>query len=110
MASGFRRKSRTASLWLPPLGGSQGHWRTKCSGSSMAHPYPPHMDKFSYVGKYRYFVTFCTYERQVHFTEAEPVNLVQRQILRATQQQQFLCTAYFRCFVKGAFRLKAEAT
>jgi putative transposase len=94
------------------------------------------MEKFSYVGKYRYFLTFCTHDRRPHFRTTDVVASVRAQILRASTEHQFLSIAYcympdhlhllvegvtdgadLRIFVKAAkqystgfFRLKAEAT
>ena len=68
----------------------QSSWHARCSILIMAHPYPAHMDDFSYVGKYRYFLTFCTHDRKAYFRNADTVDLVRTQILRAARQYQFL--------------------
>jgi hypothetical protein len=39
--------------------------------------YPEHLATFDYVGVYRYSLTFCTYNRDRHFTDAENVRLVE---------------------------------
>jgi REP-associated tyrosine transposase len=64
------------------------------------------MDDFSYVGKYRYFLTFCTHNRRPYFTESEAVDLVREQILRAIIENQFLCIAY--CFMPDHLHLLIE--
>ena len=69
----------------------------------MVHPYPAHMENFSYVGKYRYVLTFNTHDRRTYFTNAEAVELVRAQILRASQQHQFSIVAY--CFMPDHLHL-----
>jgi len=64
------------------------------------------MSSFSYVGKYRYFATFCTYDRQRHFEDEGAVDLVRMQIQRALIQHQFLCIAY--CFMPDHLHLLVE--
>jgi REP-associated tyrosine transposase len=91
VASAFRRKI---------------HRHTSCSNCGVSHPYPPHMEKFSYVGKYRYFLTLCTYDRRPYFERSEVVQLVREQILRATTQEQFLCIAY--CYMPDHLHLLVE--
>jgi putative transposase len=63
----------------------------------MAHPYPPHRDDLPYIGKQSYSLTFCTEERRTIFDNAEPVDLVLAQLLRAAEQRQFAVIAY--CFM-----------
>src|SRR6476660_194400 len=72
----------------------------------MAHPYPAHLDNFSYLGKYRYFLTFCTHDRKPYFRSAETVDLVRTQILRAARQHQFVIVAY--CFMPDHLHLLAD--
>jgi putative transposase len=72
----------------------------------MVHPYPPHMENFSYVGKYRYFLTFTTHDRKTYFTNAETVQLVYAQILRAAHQHQFSIVAY--CFMPDHLHILAD--
>ena len=64
------------------------------------------MDNFSYVGKYRYFLTFTTHDRTPHFTHGEAVDLVRSQILRAARQHQFSVIAY--CFMPDHLHLLTE--
>ena len=61
---------------------------------------------FDYRGLYRYFLTFCTFERNAYFTDAGNVDLVRRQILRAADEQQFAITAY--CFMPDHLHLLVE--
>jgi REP-associated tyrosine transposase len=64
------------------------------------------MDSFSYVGKYRYFLTFCTHDRKAYFRTADTVALVRTQILRAASQYQFLIVAY--CFMPDHVHLLTD--
>ena len=64
------------------------------------------MDNFSYVGKYRYLLTFCTYERKAYFASDERVEVVRAQILRAAHRYQFLFIAY--CFMPDHLHLLTE--
>ena len=59
------------------------------------HPQP--LRGFDYRGKYRYFITFCTYYRRPLFTSVEHVDLARTQILRAAGQESFDLIAY--CFM-----------
>ena len=58
---------------------------------------PEHLKSFDYVGFYRYFLTFCTFERQHHFLRQEHVDLVRTQFLRAAMDTAFAVLAY--CFM-----------
>jgi putative transposase len=69
----------------------------------MAHPYPPHWAKFSYVGRYEYSLTFVTLDRCVVFENAEPVDLVLPQILRAAMEKHFALIRY--CFMPDHLHL-----
>ena len=63
----------------------------------MAHPYPPHHDDLLYIGKQSYSLTFCIEERRVVFCDAEVIDLVCAQILRAAEKERFTIVAY--CFM-----------
>jgi putative transposase len=63
----------------------------------MAHPYPPRWSRCDYIGRHRYFLTFCTDGRRATFTDAGTVSLVLAQFLRAARQHGFEITAY--CFM-----------
>ena len=69
----------------------------------MTHPYPPHDPRLPYVGKYHYFLTFCTDDRRVVFTDQGSVELVIEQILRAAERYGFAITAY--CFMPDHLHL-----
>ena len=58
---------------------------------------PKHLQQFDYRGAYRYFLTFCTYQRHRIFVESQSVNLVLSQILRTASREQFDLAAY--CFM-----------
>jgi len=62
------------------------------------HTKRPHRLKtFTYVGCYRYSLTFCTHLRAKLFVEPEVVQLVLSQFLRAVGQEEFSLLAY--CFM-----------
>jgi putative transposase len=65
--------------------------------------HPEHLKTFDYLGFYRYFLTFCTFERQAHFTTQEHVNLVLLHIQRAASEQRFALIAY--CFMPDHLHL-----
>jgi hypothetical protein len=44
---------------------------------------PGHLKTFDSIGFQRYFLTFCTRDREQVFVSREPVDLVRAQILRA---------------------------
>jgi putative transposase len=69
----------------------------------MAHPYPPHWAKFSYVGHCQYFLTSVTVGRRPVFTDAEDVDLVLPQILRAATEKHFALITY--CFMPDHLHL-----
>jgi putative transposase len=72
----------------------------------MAHPYPPHHPKISYIGRERFFLTFCTEERAPTFVDAANVDLAQLQILRASIEEAFEITAY--CFMPDHLHILME--
>ena len=63
----------------------------------MSHPYPPHNPVLPYIGKQRYFLTFCTKEREDTFEDDAGVELVLAQFLRAAGRYRFEVIAY--CFM-----------
>ena len=63
----------------------------------MSHPYPPHNPDLPYVGKQRYFLTFCANERERTFEEDADVQLAYAQFLRAACRYRFEVFAY--CFM-----------
>jgi REP element-mobilizing transposase RayT len=74
----------------------------------MRSNYPHHLAGFSYVGRHRYSLTFCTYDRQPHFTDAETVALVEAQFLRASTEQPFALIAYV--YMPDHVHIVAEGT
>ena len=72
----------------------------------MAHPYPHHCPSFDYRGRYRYSLTFPTYERRHAFVDARSVSLVWRQLLRAATEKGFEVIAY--CFMPDHLHLVIE--
>ena len=68
---------------------------------------PGHLKSFDYVGLYRYFLTFCTDNRDHHFVAHEHVDVVLEQILRSTSDTGFAMVAY--CFMPDHVHLLVEA-
>ena len=54
---------------------------------------PSRLSSFSYRGKYQYFVTFCTNERQRLFTSSERIDCVRSQMLRTCAETDFAIPA-----------------
>ncbi len=67
---------------------------------------PGHLKSFDYVGRYRYFLTFCTNRRIPRFTDPAVVDLVLSQISRAASEQAFAVIAY--CFMPDHLHLLVE--
>jgi REP-associated tyrosine transposase len=68
---------------------------------------PEHLKAFDYVGLHRYFLTFCTFERQRRFGTREHVAIVHEQFLRAAEHEGFEIPAY--CFMPDHVHLLVEA-
>ena len=68
---------------------------------------PDHLRGFDYRGFHRYFLTFCTFERQRRFTTVDAVDLVMLQIQRAAGEERFAVIAY--CFMPDHVHLLVEA-
>jgi putative transposase len=68
---------------------------------------PDHLRTFSYQGLHRYFLTFCTSERNRLFTTSERVDLVRTQIARTCREEQFAVLAY--CFMPDHLHLLVTA-
>jgi putative transposase len=66
------------------------------------------MNRFSYVGKYRYALVFRTFEGGQIFLDTVSVDLVLSQILRASKEKSFEITAY--CFMPDHVHLLIEGT
>ena len=54
---------------------------------------PGRLSSFDYIGKYSYFVTFCTEERHTAFDSDERVECVRTQILRTCTERRFAIPA-----------------
>jgi putative transposase len=67
---------------------------------------PGHLKTFDYRGLHRYSLTFCTDFRRRVFTDADNVELVKPQILRAAAQSGFAVVAY--CFMPDHLHLLVE--
>src|SRR5690349_14546211 len=63
----------------------------------MAHPYPPRLADFNYIGRHSYPLEFTTFERRSLFTSPDAVDLVRTQLSRACSEQGFAVAA--RCFM-----------
>ena len=70
--------------------------------------YPRHLRGFDYIGLHRYFLTFCTYERQWHFTRADHVGVTLQNILRAADAEYMAVSAY--CFMPDHLHTLVTAT
>jgi len=70
--------------------------------------YPEHLKHFTYVGYARYFLTFCTYQRRPYFHNADAVQLVRDQFLRATTEEA--CELFAYCFMPDHVHMLVEAT
>ena len=78
-----------------------------CEHSRMLTNKPDHLKHFDYTGFHRYFLTFCTNERQQLFTRKEVVDLALLQISRAATQCEFAVIAY--CFMSDHVHLLVHA-
>lgn len=70
--------------------------------------YPRHLSTFDYRGFHRYFLTFCTFERNHYFVDVTNVATVCEHILRAASDLHFAVTAY--CFMPDHVHLLIEGT
>jgi putative transposase len=72
---------------------------------------PGHLKTFDYIGFQRYFLTFCTKDRERLFVLPEPVDLVRTQILRAAGNESLksLLTASCQIMCTPAERLTETA-
>jgi len=65
-----------------------------------------HLKTFDYVGRHRYFLTFCTFERRTLFVTDAAVTNVRTQFLRAADNERFAIIAY--CFMPDHVHLLVE--
>jgi hypothetical protein len=57
--------------------------------------YPRHLRTFDYVGRYAYFLTFCTFQKSRLVITAESVAIVHEQILLVCAAQGFQIKAFY---------------
>jgi REP-associated tyrosine transposase len=68
---------------------------------------PPRLAGFSYVGLRRYFLTFCTLQRELRFVSDEPVDNALLHIRRTAAEEAYDNVAY--CFMPDHVHLLVEA-
>jgi putative transposase len=68
----------------------------------------PRLKTFTYLGRYGYSLTCCTFQRQRVFTDAATVDGVWSQILHAARAEGFAISAY--CFMPDHLHLLCEGT
>jgi putative transposase len=66
----------------------------------------PRLRAFDYLGRYRYFLTLCTYLRREVFVSPDVVDPVRSQILHFSDSFAFAIPAY--CFMPDHVHLLAE--
>jgi putative transposase len=69
---------------------------------------PKRLAKFNYLGRARYFLTFCTHERQNVFRDGEVVERTLKQFRRTATIEKFAVLAY--CFMPDHAHLLVEGT
>jgi putative transposase len=70
--------------------------------------YPRHLATVDYRGFRRYFLTFCTFERNAYFVDRDRVAVVGTQILRASRETDLAVIAY--CYMPDHLHLLVEGT
>ena len=55
---------------------------------------PRRLDSFDYRGPYAYSLTFCTYARELLFSDARAVRRVERHMMRTAAERDFALLAY----------------
>ena len=56
--------------------------------------HPPRLRNFAYIGRYRYFLTFSTYQRRAVFIDAATFDLLRAQFLRSSTEYCIAVDAY----------------
>ena len=85
------------------------HVVSRTSGPSIALTHvmlprrPERLNSFDYLGLHAYFLTYCTDQRHEAFVEADCVEVVSTQILRAAADEQFALVAY--CYMPDHLHL-----
>ena len=69
---------------------------------------PPRIAGFDYRGPYRYFLTFCTFERRETFRDSGVANLVLTQFRRTARRSAFAILAY--CLMPDHVHLLVQGT
>ncbi|MBI4887691.1 MAG: transposase [Acidobacteria bacterium] len=67
---------------------------------------PEHLKTFDYLGLYRYFLTFCTFERRRLFVTRDRVAVARTQFVRAAADANMAFLAY--CFMPDHVHLLME--
>jgi len=67
---------------------------------------PEHLKTFDYLGRYQYFLTFCTHCRTRLFVNDDAIDTVRTQIERAAGEQSFALLAY--CYMPDHVHLLVE--
>jgi putative transposase len=68
--------------------------------------HPSRLKGFDYTGFFRYFLTFCTFERRRYFVHREHAEAVLSQFLRAAEREHMALLAY--CFMPDHAHLLVE--
>ena len=68
--------------------------RVPCHLTRVLTRHPEHLKGFDYTGAYRYFLTFCTFQRRTLFLTREHVDLVLTQFRRTADDEGFAIPAY----------------
>jgi REP element-mobilizing transposase RayT len=69
---------------------------------------PPRIEGFDYLGPYRYFLTFCTFDRRDVFSDVATGQFVASQLRRTCRAQRFAVLAY--CLMPDHAHLLVEGT
>jgi len=64
---------------------------------------PERLKAFDYIGHHAYFLTYCTDQRHAAFADADRVEVVSAQILRAAADERFALIAY--CYMPDHLHL-----
>ena len=68
--------------------------------------HPQRLDAFDYIGRHRYFVTFCTLNRRPLFVDAGLIASIQSHFLE--QAARFACAILAYCFMPDHVHLFIE--
>ena len=69
---------------------------------------PPRLPGFEYRGPYRYFLTFCTYQRRELIRTSDTARMVIRHFRRTARREAFAILAY--CLMPDHVHLLVEGT